>query len=396
MPTDGMVVLDDRYALEEVIGRGGMADVYRATDRVLSRPVAVKLLRDVTADESDRARFTAEARTLARLSHSGLVTVLDAGTASEQPFLVMELIDGPSLATYCSGTGLGTSRVARIGIQVSDALAYAHAAGVVHRDVKPGNVLLASDGSVRLADFGIARLVGDAVRHTRTGLTIGSPAYLSPEQVRGAEVTPASDVYSLGLVLLETLIGHPVYAGTPTESALARLSTPPSIPDNLPPTWQHLLASMTALEPDQRPTATQVARTLLELGDETGKTAPNNAKDTGFTQVLPLHPSAPEPLLGGAKRMLRQAWDAVSWRNVRDLLRSDLPRRGLLRGAGRRAWWVIAGALALLLLVLLLAALAGGGGDPAGVVDSELPVKVPPRFEEPLRQLHDAVNGAAK
>ena len=392
MPTEELVVLADRYALEEVIGRGGMADVYRATDRVLSRPVAVKLLRDVTADESDRARFTAEARTLARLSHSGLVTVLDAGTASEQPFLVMELIDGPSLATYCSGTALDSGRVARIGIQVSAALAYAHAAGVVHRDVKPGNVLLASDWSVRLADFGIARLVGDAVRHTRTGLTIGSPAYLSPEQVRGADVTPASDVYSLGLVLLEALIGRPVYSGTPTESAMARLSTPPSIPDDLPPIWQHLLASMTSLEPDQRPTATLVATTLRALGSDIGKAVPSSANDTHSTQVLPLRSSAPESLVGGAKQIFRQARGAISRSIVRELLRADLLGADLLRG---RARWVIAGALALLLLVLLFTALAGEGGDQTGA-RNDLPAEVPSRFEEPLRQLHDAVNGATQ
>lgn len=374
MPTEETTVLGDRYALEEVIGRGGMADVYRATDLVLSRPVAVKLLRDVTASESERARFTAEARTLARLSHTGLVTVLDAGTASEQPFLVMELIDGPSLATYCADTALDISRVARIGIQVSEALAYAHAAGIVHRDVKPGNVLLGPDGRVRLADFGIARLVGDVARHTNTGLTIGSPAYLSPEQVRGTDVTPASDVYSLGLVLLEALTGRPVYSGTPTESALARLSTPPWVPNDLPPGWQRLLASTTALEPDLRPTATQVATTLRELGDNVEQDALGRDNDEASTLVLTL----PEPAPESPSRQATQALRRPTRTTVSHFFLS-------------RAGWVVAGAVALLLLGLLLASVVDGGGD-AGAED-ELPADVPPRLEEPLRGLHDAVNG---
>ena len=219
--------LGDRYVLDELIGRGGMADVYRATDRVLDRQVAVKVLRELTEDESDRERFVAEAKTLAKLNHVGLVTVLDAGTHAGRPFLVMELIDGPNLAECCADTAMHVTRVVAVGAQVADALAHAHAIGVVHRDVKPSNIMLGRDGRVWLTDFGIARLLGDTAKHTRTGITLGSPAYLSPEQVRGQEVTLAADVYSFGLVLIETLSGERAYPQTATEAALARLTSPP-------------------------------------------------------------------------------------------------------------------------------------------------------------------------
>ncbi|MCW2845956.1 MAG: pknB 3 [Nocardioides sp.] len=258
-------VLGDRYELGEVIGRGGAADVYRATDRLLSRTVAVKVLRESAESETDRRRFTSEATMLAGLNHHGLVTVLDAGITVEHPYLVMELVEGETLSQACAAGRLDPALVAKIGRQVADALAYAHEQGVVHRDVKPGNVLLGATNRVKLADFGIARLIGDTVRHTRTGHAIGTPAYLSPEQVRGDAVTTAADVYSLGLVLLEALTGERAYAGTPTEAALARLSRPPEVPATLPPSWRALLTAMTATEPAHRPTAQEVAATLADV-----------------------------------------------------------------------------------------------------------------------------------
>jgi tRNA A-37 threonylcarbamoyl transferase component Bud32 len=264
-PLDGAVLLGDRYTLGDLVGRGGMAQVYRAHDRVLDRMVAVKVMRAIVAGEEERARFTDEARMLARLSHPGLVTVLDAASNDDEPYLVMELVDGPSLAERCRGVAIEPERVAAIGAQIADALGHVHAAGIVHRDLKPGNVLLGTDGRALLTDFGLARIISAAMRHTTTGTMVGTPAYLAPEQVRGEELTPAVDVYSLGLVLIEALTGVCPYQGLPVEAALARLTTPPTIPADLPRPWRVLLRAMTALDPSDRPSTTEVAEALRRL-----------------------------------------------------------------------------------------------------------------------------------
>jgi tRNA A-37 threonylcarbamoyl transferase component Bud32 len=258
----------DRYELGPVIGRGGVADVHRAQDTLLHREVAVKLLRQEATSEADRARFTAEARTLAQLSDPGLVTVLDAGTSDDHPYLVMELVEGTNLAAALEAGPLGRGEAARILRVVAEALSYAHGQSVVHRDVKPGNVLVGHDGRVKLADFGIARLVGDAIRHTATGTTIGTVSYLAPEQVVGGELTQAVDIYALGLVLLEAVTGERAFTGPTAEAALARLARDPEVPADLPPAWQDLLRAMTAREAADRPSAEQVAGRLaaLELG----------------------------------------------------------------------------------------------------------------------------------
>ena len=165
-----------------------MADVLVAHDTVLDRRVAIKLLRDAPDSEVARARFVSEARILAGLSHPGLVTVLDAGISGEQPYLVMELLPGGTAADLIDRGAQPVDRVAELGAQVAAALVPVHAAGVVHRDVKPSNILLDAGGRARLADFGIARLVADNVRATATGTTVGTMAYLAPEQASGGEV----------------------------------------------------------------------------------------------------------------------------------------------------------------------------------------------------------------
>lgn len=257
-------VIADRYRLEDIVASGGVATVMRATDLLLDREVAVKLLREATDCDEDRARFLLETRTLARLAHPGLVTMLDAGTDDGRPYLVMELVDGPSLSAVL-GTPLDLVRAAEIGAQVARALDYAHRHGVVHRDVKPGNVLLRSDGRVKLADFGIARLVGERSEYTQTGVVVGSVHYLAPEQVAFEEITPAVDVYALGLLLLRAVTGHHAFDGPTIETALARLSVPPAVPTVLPSGWQALLTSMTARRPEDRPDAAEVADRLTRL-----------------------------------------------------------------------------------------------------------------------------------
>lgn len=284
MPLDTGSLLGERYRLGGVLGRGGAADVFRAHDTLLDRDVAVKVLRETTEDDRDRERFEIEARTVANLGHHGLVTVLDAGITTEQPYLVMELVDGETLGTRL-GRGVLTSDEARpIGQALAESISYAHGRGVVHRDVKPANVLLGSNGRVKLADFGIARIIGDTVRHTRTGHAIGTAAYLAPEQVLGEEVTGAADVYALGLTLLEALTGTRAYPGPPTEAALARLARQPVVPTSLPTPWPRLLTAMTAREPSKRPSPAEVAATLSATAPV--RTIGTAAAGDGHTAVL--------------------------------------------------------------------------------------------------------------
>ncbi|NUR09209.1 MAG: serine/threonine protein kinase [Nocardioidaceae bacterium] len=264
-------VLAERYTLDEVIGRGGMADVYRATDTVLERDVAVKVLRTQAESDRDLARFRDEVMLLASLDHPGLVTVLDAGLADgAAPYLVMDLVEGRSLATVCRRGPVPATEVARVGVMLASVLTYVHRHAIVHRDIKPSNILVGSDGHVRLADFGIARMLGDAGGHTTGGTTIGTAAYIAPEQVRGEAVTPASDIYSLGLVLLEALTGKRAYTGAPMRVALARLHTAPLIPTSLPTGWPALLAQMTDADPDRRPGAREVGAALRTLEHGSG------------------------------------------------------------------------------------------------------------------------------
>jgi len=355
-----------------------MADVYRAEDRVLHRPVAIKVLRHTAADETDRLRFTAEARTLAQLSHVNLVMVLDAGMTTDQPYLVMELVEGTTLSDRAHAGALPPSEVAVIGAALADALAYAHDKGVVHRDVKPANVLLGDDGRVKLADFGIARLIGDTVRHTQTGHAIGTAAYLAPEQVRGEDLTVAADVYSLGLVLLEVLTGERAYPGSPTESALARLSRPPEIPPSLTVPWRELLTEMTAMEAGSRPAAALVAERLRALEDGAGTTLVLDTEPTvrRLPAVAPAAsaPRGPSP----TDRLVAR-------------LREVPPH---LRGVGA--------AVAAILVLIVIAGIASGGGSAGDQADppadpparTTVPAGTPARLVAPLQELHDAIDGA--
>jgi tRNA A-37 threonylcarbamoyl transferase component Bud32 len=250
--------LAGRYELGPLLGRGAMAEVYRATDLLLDRPVAVKLFA-AAQDPLDRRRSMDEGRTLARLSAPGLVTVFDLGLVDSRPYLVMELVDGPSLRDRLLAGPLTVARTTRLGAPLADALAHAHERGIVHRDVKPSNVLLDEHESPKLVDFGIALLAG-GIRLTAANEIVGTPAYLSPEQVRGETVGPATDVYALGLVLLECLTGEVVYGGTGwLETALARLHRQPAIPSGLPAGLADLLTAMTSAQPADRPSAAECA-----------------------------------------------------------------------------------------------------------------------------------------
>src|SRR5262245_2142668 len=249
-------VLASRYRLDQLIASGGMGAVWRAVDLVLDRPVAVKLLRDELAQHPETiARFRAEARHAAGLSHPAIAQVYDFGEASggKPAFIVMELIDGPPLTALIADGALPPDQVLDIITQVAGGLAVAHAAGVVHRDIKPGNLLIDRAGMVKITDFGVAYAAG-SVPLTRTGMLLGTPAYLAPERVAGQAAGPASDLYSLGMVAYECLTGQVPFTGTAMEIALAhRLQSLPPLPGSVPPELSKLIADLTARDPAYRP-----------------------------------------------------------------------------------------------------------------------------------------------
>ncbi|MFI5531791.1 serine/threonine-protein kinase [Kitasatospora sp. NPDC051853] len=262
----------ERYRVQCPLGSGGESEVVRALDERLQRPVALKVLRPSAGGEVAN-RFTREARTLARLRHPGLVAVHDCGTWDGLPYLALELVEGPTLRQVLAREPLSPLAVAQLGAQLARILSFVHEHGVVHRDVKPSNILFDAGGTARLVDFGIARPSGDPTT-TRAGLVTGTPAYLAPEQIRGRRALPASDVYALGLVLLECLTGRREYHGTPSEAAAARLSRPPRIPAWLPVPLAGALHRMTLTDPPRRPPAPEVADLLAELTSRTAPTRP--------------------------------------------------------------------------------------------------------------------------
>jgi serine/threonine-protein kinase len=205
----------DRYELLEVVGSGGMSTVYCALDTLLERNVALKVLHPHYGDDAEYVeRFRREARSVAQLSHPNIVTVIDRGEDAGNQYIVFEYVDGESLKECVDRNGpLPVRRVIELGLQIADALAFAHQHGLVHRDVKPQNVLINGDGEAKVTDFGIARSLDVEHGVTQTGTVLGTSNYLSPEQARGQTVTPATDVYSLGVVLFELLTGEVPFPG---------------------------------------------------------------------------------------------------------------------------------------------------------------------------------------
>lgn len=374
-----------------------MADVFRANDERLGRPVAVKLLRVQAASATDRERFAAEARTLARLDHPGVVTLLDAGLEDDQPWLAMQLVEGATLASRFAEGRLAMADVAEVGRQVAEGLAYAHACGVVHRDVKPGNILLAPDGRALIADFGIAHLLDGTTRHTAVGQAIGSPAYLAPEQASGGELSGATDVYSLGLLLLEALTGERPFRGTTTEMVYARLQAPPEVPAELPLGWATLLRAMTSVAPGDRPTADEVATTLAGFDGEDLAAADPEATAPFAVAEAPTHAPADarEPEAPGAGTAPTLAVEPDGTRVF-----AGVPPAGDATArppAQRRAPSLLAAAAVVVVLVLL-SGLWLALRDPAPPASSVPPVPsgVPSQLESPLADLHDAIHGGAE
>lgn len=260
MGFDEGAVLADRFQLQERLATGGMGEVFRALDRQADEQVAVKVLRPEVAKGAQR--FADEVATLRRLDHPNVVRLLEAGEHDGVPFLVMELVPGKPLDRTLESRTLSLDELRRVGQEIAAALDYTHGHGVVNRDINPGNILFDENDSAKLADFGIALLVGAATRITETNVTIGSAAYLAPEQITDEPIGPPADVYALGLVLIEAYTGRAAFDGPLKEAAIARLARDPHVPEDLPESWQRLLTLMTARDPQARPSAGDVAAML--------------------------------------------------------------------------------------------------------------------------------------
>lgn len=327
-------LLNGRYRLDSLIGRGGMAEVWRGEDQRLGRRVAVKLLDHAgTVDSVVFARFTREARTVARLSHPNIVAAHDFGFDGDTSYLVMELIEGDSLATRLAAGPLTVGDAVAIAGQICDALAAAHAAGIVHRDIKPANVLLTPAGTVKVCDFGIARLQhGGHAGLTATNTVIGTSDYMAPEQASGGPVDARTDLYALGCVLYAMLTGTPPFTGDNPLSVLSQHlhRTPAPVATQrpgVPAALAALVDSLLAKRPEDRPASAAEVRSRLaamtalpstdeatgaaDTGGAEAGTAASPAPVTRALPTEPLTPTAPRPDLSTRWRRVAVAAGAV-------------------------------------------------------------------------------------
>jgi eukaryotic-like serine/threonine-protein kinase len=297
-PSQPPRVFSERYELNHLIARGGMAEVYRARDRLLDRPVALKVLfPELSVDRSFVERFRREAQAAANLSHPNIVPVFDWGEDGGTYFIVMEFIDGRPLSSILKTAGpLSAERTADVGAHVAAALGYAHKHGVIHRDVKPGNVLITDEGQVKVTDFGIARAINTEESLTQTGAVMGTATYFSPEQAEGIGVDARSDLYSLGVVLFEMVTGRPPFLGdTPVAVASKHVRDHPPAPRELnpsiPPTFEAIILKAMAKDPAHRyATAEELRADLLRFNEGRSVLAMDDATAmlaaAGTTQAL--------------------------------------------------------------------------------------------------------------
>jgi hypothetical protein len=355
-----------RYAITQSLGDGAMGDVFRARDTVLGRDVALKVMKAIGPDLATfRARFEAEARALARLQHPSAVQVFDVGWEGDQPYLVMELVGGGTLRGHLDAGPLPADEVRSLGIQVGNALAAAHEHGILHRDVKPANIL-GERGRWKLADFGIAHVPGSEL--TMTGQFLGTPAYAAPESLSAGEFSPASDVYGLGATLYAALTGQPPYGGH-----LGALTTTPLAPieARAPGTPPALVAAVTAAL-DRDPTRRPSARALVDLlAREPARVSNTHAspRDPEPAQVPHTHANAPANARGLAEpELARVPHTHASARGPEGAVATAaaIPTPARVPRTHARPRWgmAAAGAAAVALLVGLVA--YGAGSEGAG------------------------------
>jgi serine/threonine protein kinase len=305
--TVGARVLGGRYRLGSVLGQGGMAVVYRAEDLTLGRTVAVKILREALGAEAELLeRFRREARAAARLNHPNIIAVYDVGQDGQTNYIVMEYVEGKDLREMVREQGsLSPELIVDLGCQIAAALEYAHRSGLVHRDIKSQNVLVTADGKVKVADFGIAVALGER-SITQTGMVIGSVHYMAPEQAEGRPATPASDVYSLGIVLFEMATGRlPFTAESPIAIARLQLEAPPPPPQSINPRLplpiaEVILACMEK-DPETRPASAALVAAALR-GQRAVAAQPTSAfpvvDGTGRAEQVPGRPTRRQPVPG--------------------------------------------------------------------------------------------------
>ena len=310
-----------RYRLEARLARGGMAEVWRARDERSGRRVAVKLLHPhLLPDQASRARLASEARAVGGLDHPGIIRVL-AADAGERPAVVLELVEGEPLSARLERDGpLDPRTAAEIGAEVAEALYHAHTRGVIHRDVKPGNVLIGTDGRARLVDFGIARLLGEAQeRTTQTGMVMGTLRYMAPEQLAGKEVGPRVDLYGLGAMLYEMLSGRPPHSGSSPAALLREETDGPPVMDGIDATLAAVVVACLQPRPEDRPRHAGEVGTALRAwlaGDASGAIAHiTKQQDETLTQAMPVPAMAAAPAV--AQQMTPSAPAARSVRRPR-------------------------------------------------------------------------------
>ncbi len=328
-------IFGDRYEVQGRIGVGGMAEVWRGHDRTLNRTVAIKtLLPQFARDASFVDRFRREAQAAARLNHHGIVSVYDSGTDGETPYIVMQFIEGRTLADYlASGKTIPPMKAAQVAKEIAEALAAAHAEGVIHRDIKPANVMVTRDGKVLVMDFGIARLISGPETAPQTSAVLGTASYLSPEQAQGQSVDARTDIYALGVVLYEMLTGRPPFTGdSPMAIAYKQVNATPEPPSSVnpdvPPELDAVVMRALSKNPANR------YQTGQEFADDLER-----ARTGGQVMATPLLPAAGE------------ATQVIS----RPQPTSVLPPQQDEPGGSRKAW------IGALLAILIIALLAAGG-----------------------------------